>query len=488
VTVDTGLERLKDARAPVKVALTMTSFGRPPVRIVRWRGPTLRRIPEDSVPDVRPFRALRFDPTTVGDLGAVTAPPYDVIDPAARARLLERHPANVVRLDLPAEEIGDADPDDRYRRAARTLASWRSDGTLRKDPHPSVYVYEQTYRVPGTDTERRQRGFFARLRLEAFGEGGVLPHERTLTGPKEDRYKLLRATGVNTSPVVVLFDDPAGTTGARLAELAGTPAAVDLTDDDGVRHRLWPLPADGDGPESGLAAALIAAGEAAPVTIADGHHRYETALRYRDERRMTRSCEEDPPFDYLLALFLDATDEPLTVLPTHRLVRSLGDDGAAELLRRAEELFVVEPVASASALVEAFDAVALARGGEGRFGLWTRAGGALLRARRHAFEAHRPEGGSAVRQLDVTLLGVALERLAGVDAAAVAAGAIAYDKSAAGAVAAVERGDADAAWLLEGTPVASIEAVAREGDVMPQKSTYFYPKALTGLVINPLEA
>jgi uncharacterized protein (DUF1015 family) len=310
-----------------------------------------------------------------------------------------------------------------------------------------------------------------------------------MTGPKEDRYKLLRATGVNTSPVVVLFDDAAGATGRRLAELAETAPAVDLTDDDGVRHRLWPVAADGDGAEAELARALLGAGAAGPVTIADGHHRYETALRYRDERRMTRSCEEDPPFDYLLALFLDAAAEPLTVLPTHRLVRSLGDDGAAELLRRAEELFVVESVESAAALVDAFDAVGLARGGEGRFGLWTRGGGALLRARRHAFEPHLPAaGGSAVRQLDVTLLGVALERLAGVDAEAVKAGAIAYDKSAAGAIAAVERGDADAAWLLEGTPVASIEAVAREGDVMPQKSTYFYPKALTGLVINPLEA
>jgi uncharacterized protein (DUF1015 family) len=342
--------------------------------------------------------------------------------------------------------------------------------------------------VPGTDTERRQRGFFARLRLEAFGEGGVLPHERTMTGPKEDRYKLLRATGVNTSPVVVLFDDAGGTTAGRLAALAETAPAVDLTDGDGVRHRLWAVPADGEGPDAELAAALIAAGEAGPVTIADGHHRYETALRYRDERRMTRSCEEDPPFDYLLALFLDATGEPLTVLPTHRLVRSIGDDGAAGILERAGELFTVEPVASAAALVEAFDGVGLARGGEGRFGLWTRGGGALLRARRHAFESSLPEGGDAVRALDVTLLGVALERLAGIDADAVKAGAIAYDKSAAGAVEAVERGEADAAFLLEGTPVASIEAVARDGDVMPQKSTYFYPKALTGLVINPLEA
>ena len=242
------------------------------------------------MPQIRPFRALRFDPSVVGELTDVVAPPYDVINQERRAELVARHPANVVRLDLPAEEAGD-ETDERYRRAARTLAAWRSDGTFRKDAHPSIYVYEQIYCVPGTATERTQRGFFGRLRLEAFGpSSGVLPHERTMTGPKEDRYKLLRATGVNTSPVVGLFEDASGATGRRLEGVATGSAEIDVTDDDGVRHRLWSVPADGEGPQAELAAALIAAASAGPVTIADGHHRYETALRYRDERRMTRSC------------------------------------------------------------------------------------------------------------------------------------------------------------------------------------------------------
>jgi len=438
------------------------------------------------VPDIRPFRALRYDLSSVGDAARVVAPPYDVIGAAQRRRLIDRHPANVVRLDVPMDEPGD-EPDDRYRRAARTLAGWRSDGTLRKDPHPSVYVYEQTYRVPGTAVERTQRGFFARLRLEAFGpSSGVLPHERTMTGPKEDRYKLLRATGVNTSPVVGLFEDAAGTTGRRLATAADRLAEVDVTDDDGAVHRLWSVPADGEDASADLAAALITAASAGPVTIADGHHRYETALRYRDERRMTRSCEEDPAFDYLLMLFLESTGEALTVLPTHRLVTGLGGD-AATLVERAAELFEVTPVADAGELVRRFEGIGLAAGGEGRFGVWTRSGGALLRARRSAFTPLLPSGGAALRGLDVTLLGATLERLATIDAAAVAAGAVSYTKSAAEAVAAVDAGTADAAFLLEGTPVASIAAVARDGDVMPQKSTYFYPKALTGLVINPHE-
>ncbi len=444
--------------------------------------------PEESVPEIRPFRALRYDRAVVGDPALVVAPPYDVIGPEQRAKLVARSPANIVQLDLPAEEIGD-EPDDRYRRAARTLAGWRSDGTLRKDPHPSLYVYEQTYLVPGTQAERTQRGFFARLRLETFGpDAGVLPHERTLAGPREDRYKLLRATGVNTSPVVALFEDRSGKTGERLAFAAAGPPELEVTDDDGVRHRLWAVAADGEGASADIAGALTAAAAVRPVTIADGHHRYETALQYRDERRMTRSCEEDPAFDYLLTLFLEATGEPLTVLPTHRLLRGIGDEKAAGLLERAGELFDVERVGTAETLVRHFEAAALDGGGEGRFGLWTRGGGAFLTARRDAFEPYLPAGGRALRGLDVTLLGVALERLAGVDADAVKAGAVAYSKSAAEAVAAVRAGDGvDAAFLLEGTPVASIEAVAQAGDVMPQKSTYFYPKALSGLVINPHE-
>jgi hypothetical protein len=204
---------------------------------------------------------------------------------------------------------------------------------------------------------------------------------------------------------------------------------------------------------------------------------------------MSRSCEEDPAFDYMLMLFLDAVGEPLTVLPTHRIVGELGEGGVHRLLAGLEALFSVQRDVSEAELRDRFGGAGLARGGEGRFGLWTRAGGALLTARRTAFEPFLPDGGDALRRLDVTLLGVALERLAGIDADAVAGGAVAYTKSADDAIDRVDacRDGADAAFLLEPTPVASISAVALDGDVMPQKSTYFYPKALTGLVINPLE-
>jgi uncharacterized protein (DUF1015 family) len=438
---------------------------------------------EEPVPDIRPFRALRYDPDIAGDPALLVAPPYDVIGPALHERLLARHPRNAVRLDLPAVVAGE-DPDDRYRRVARTVAEWRSDGTLRRDPKPSVYVYEQAYRVPGTEIERTQRGFFARLRIEPFGPGSsVLPHERTLSAPKEDRYRLLRATSLNTSPVVGLYEDPSGAAAQALANVASASPVVDLADEDGVRHRLWVVPAEA----GGAAEAMLTAASAGPVFIADGHHRYETAVRYRNERRV-QSSETDPAFDFLLMLFLDAADN-LTVLPTHRLVRGLGDPGLVRLAEGLPDLFDVEP-SNAEALIARFGAAGSLKGGEGRLGLVTRGGAWLLTGRREAIARHQTAGGSAVRALDVSLLGAALEALLGIDAAAVAGGQrIAYTKSAAEAGAAVASGEegVDAAFLLEPTPVASILAVARDGDVMPQKSTYFFPKALTGLLLNPHE-
>lgn len=439
------------------------------------------------MPEIRAFRALRYDPEEVPDLSVVVAPPYDVISPARRAELAARDPRNVVAIDLPVD-AGASDPDEKYRAAARSFASWRSDGTLRKDRLPSLYVYEQDYLVPGTAERRVQRGFYGRMRLEPFGPGsGVLPHERTLAGPREDRHKLLRATGANFSGVMVLYQDSTGSARRLLAEATESLPVADVTDDDSVRHRLWMVP--DDGPSAPAVAALRQVAGLEPVTIADGHHRYETALRYRDERRMTRSSEEDPAFDYLLTLFMDVVSEPLLVLPTHRVARSLAN--AADLVAHASAsgLFDVQ-AADRAALLADFGPGSEAAGGQGRIGLWTRSGGALLTARRAAFEPLITAGGEALRRLDVTLLAATLERLCGIDRAGIATGErVAFTKDPAEALAWVDdRTDAaDAAFLLAGTPVPEISAVARDGDVMPQKSTYFYPKPLTGLVLNPLE-
>ncbi len=439
------------------------------------------------MPEIRAFRALRYNPDVVPDLARVVAPPYDVIPPALRADLATRDPRNVVAIELPVA-AGATDPDEMYRQAARLFREWRTEGVLLKDRQPALYVYEQEYTLPGTSTRRAQRGFYGRLRLEEFGPGaGVLPHERTLSGPKEDRYKLMRATGANFSGVMVLYADPSGASSRIFGEATEAPPVADVTDDDGVRHRLWMVPESG--PTETLVAGLRDAAGRNPVTIADGHHRYETALRYRDERHRTSPDETDPAFDFVLSLFMETSTDSLLVLPTHRVARSV--PAASELVASASSsgLFDVVP-ADAAALVAAFGPGAPGSGGAGRIGLWTRAGGAVLVARREAFGSLLPLGGEALRRLDVTLLAVALERLCGIDRGATTSGGrITYTKDAAEAIAWVDaRVDAaDAAFLLDGTPVADIEAVAREGDVMPQKSTYFYPKPLSGLVLNPLE-
>jgi uncharacterized protein (DUF1015 family) len=437
------------------------------------------------VPVVRAFRALRYSPEAVGDVAAVLAPPYDVILADERRALLARDPRNVVRLDLPTPEAGDADPDDRYRRAARHLSAWRADGVLRRDPRPTISVLEDAYRLPGQDDVRVRRGFFARVRLEPFG-AGIRAHERTMTGPKEDRYKLLRATGVNTSPVAAMYVDRSGRAAGLLDDVASTPPTLDVTDEAGIGHRLWAV-AGGDGT---VAQALCDIASAATLTIADGHHRYETALRYAGERRAGVPDSVELDTDDVLMLLLEPRSGPIDVLPTHRVVLGLGDEGLARLEAGLPRFFEATAGVAGEGLVGAFGPLGGAAGGAGRFGLWTRGRGAILEARRDALAPHLPAGGAALRRLDVSLLGAALEAILGIDAEAIAEGhRIRYTMDAAEAIALVDAGTdgADAAFLLEPTPAAEIVAVAADGDVMPQKSTYIYPKALTGLVINPLE-
>jgi uncharacterized protein (DUF1015 family) len=446
------------------------------------------------VPTIRPFRALRYSREMVDDLAAVVAPPYDVISPAEHARLLARDSRNVVRLDLPEDEAGDP-PDERYRRAARLVGAWRSDGTLRRDPRPALYPYEQTYAVPGTERVATRRGIFARVVLEPFGAGSeIRAHERTLAEPREDRYRLLRATGVNTSPVVGLGTDRTGRVPEWLREVTGTAPVADIVDDASVRHRLWIATVGEDEARDAAVLAVCEALGANPITLADGHHRYETALRYAEERRTGPVIDGDPAWAEIMMLILEPIEGALTVLPTHRVLLGLDDEAVDAFVAAVPELFEVEAGLDRESLDTAFGGSGDTVGGEGRFGLWTRHGGAILKARRAAFVPWLPAGGSAVRRLDVTLASVAIERLAGIGPAAVAEGRIAYTMSAAEAMVWVDAGTAptgsqpsSATLLLDPTPASEIVAVAADGDVMPQKSTYIYPKAITGLVINPLE-
>src|SRR5579871_1254195 len=225
--------------------------------------------------DIRAFRAYRYDPGRVGALGDVVAPPYDVIDPALQQALYDRSPYNVVRLILNKESPSDTERDNRYTRAAATLRDWLRDDVLRQDSARGLYVYHQDFEVEGRTYTRR--GFLARVRLEPFGAGRVYPHEETLAGPKADRLKLFRATGMNLSPVFGLFPDDQASVQAQLDAAVRRAPPLEATDHLGVVNRLWPV---SDQHVIGQVTSLMAQ---KPVFIADGHHRYETGLRYLDE-------------------------------------------------------------------------------------------------------------------------------------------------------------------------------------------------------------
>jgi uncharacterized protein (DUF1015 family) len=439
------------------------------------------------VPQIRAFRALRYSASAVPDLSAVLCPPYDVIDERSRSELLARHERNAVRLELPVAAHGRATGDDEpYRAAARAAAEWRTDGVLVKDRKPTVTLHEMTWQ-DGEGQARTALGVFGRLRLEPLGPGsGVRPHERTMTGPKEDRYRLLKATGLNVSPVVLLGDGGPSVEDA-LRDVAARPPGAEAVTQDGVRHRVWILPAAAD--DAGTEAQRILAGvSGAPLTIADGHHRYETALRYREERGRNRACESDPAWDYVLALVYPMGLAP-PVLPTHRVVRD-GPSGA-ELLAAAADLFEVEPLPSGAGLLERMrHAPPTGEGtGTGRLGVLTAGVAAVLTARSERLDALLdPAFSPASRGLDVNILAAALERLVGVDPPALAAGGrLTYVKDAGEAVALVERREAAACFLLDPVPASAVIRVADAGEVMPQKSTYFHPKAPTGLLFGPLE-
>lgn len=413
-------------------------------------------MPASPVPELRPFRGLLYDPQAVPDLGAVICPPYDVIDAAQRARLVARDPRNAVRVEQPvAPGVDGVGIDATYQQAGRLFADWQSDGTLVRDDRPVLYLYEQRY-LRSDGSPAVCRGFFCRLRLDPPGPASsVRPHERTMAGPKKDRLRLMRALRANSSPVLLLYQ-PAGSGRAAadlLGQLMARPAELEALADDGVVHQLWRA----DPAADWQAAALLAGASAGPLTIADGHHRYATALRFRDE-------VDGAGTDHVLALLYDATSGGLALEPTHRVVRRVLD--RERLLPTLAERFSVRPVDGQAAL-----RAELARGG---LVVWTRAGGAWL--------------GPAGSELPVAGLSAAMPSVAGAEETDLERGGMLwYTRHADQALADVDEGSADACFLLSATPVQTVIDHAARGEVMPPKSTYFRPKAATGLVFNPLD-
>src|SRR5437763_3367007 len=274
--------------------------------------------------EVQAFRAFRYDLGRVGTLSDVIAPPYDVIDPALQRALYDRSPYNVVRLILNQENPTDTEHDNRYTRAARTLKSWQQDNILVQDSARALYVYHQDFEVEGRRYTRK--GFMARVRLEKFGAGRIYPHEETMSGPKADRLKLFRATAMNLSQIFGLFPDPEGAVQAKLDAAVGRALPIQATDHLGVVSKLWPVT------DQQVVSAVTGLMGQRPIFIADGHHRYETALHYLDERRQAGEVRDaDAASNFVLMMLVRMNDPGLVILPTHRLVSGLPNLTAAQL-------------------------------------------------------------------------------------------------------------------------------------------------------------
>lgn len=426
---------------------------------------------------VNPFRARIYGRTAGSDLTSLVAPPYDVVSPAKRAELIQRDPHNVVLLELPDGPLDAALPGNRYENGRATWQEWYAEGTLVDDESPAIYVVEQAWIQDGKPV--RRRGFVAAVKLHPFAEGVVLPHERTLPKALSDRLELTRATAANLSQVFCLFSDPAGATDAIFdAVIAGVPMFT-ATDDDGVACRQWAV----RDPETIDAIAHLTGSGA--LFIADGHHRYTTALAYRDERRAEDAAAGlaplDPAYDYVMATLVNMDDPELVVLPTHRLARAAGEfDSGAFWEAMAEHFVLSEPAGEATAAPESPDRAAfLVRTADGttRF--------ARLRDDVDPALVISDDHTDAWKRLDVTVLQeMVLRPLLGItpdEPATLERLSFAKD-----AHEALKVEGADVAFILNATRMAQLRTVALAGETMPQKSTYFYPKMISGLLFRSL--
>jgi uncharacterized protein (DUF1015 family) len=416
------------------------------------------------VAEVGPIQALHYDLDRVS-LPAVVAPPYDVIDDEQRSDLVGRSGHNVVELDLPRDP-GGGDP---YEHAARLLEKWTEDGILTRDTEPAIWALEQDYAAPDGSRLTR-RGFLARVRLAPYGEG-IRPHERTQPGPKEDRLRLTRATRHNLSPVFALHP---GNAWRHLEPALSADPWGEVTDGDGTTHRVWRVA------DPSIHEALAAELEPGELLIADGHHRYETSLAYQ------REVGEGGPADYVLMALVSLEDPGLTLFPTHRLISGLESDSARQeaLGSGLKELFEVEELPTQQ----------LDPGGTEGIGVFGyidshfKQGFRLRLKDTDRLDEALGERSNAYRTLDAAILEeLVLKGILGMSADDIAAKrGIGYTPSIDEALAKLDSGDYQAAFLLRPTPIDQVRAVAAEGETMPPKSTYFFPKLLTGIVFNPL--
>lgn len=423
---------------------------------------------------IRPFRAIRYAGPVGHDISSRVAPPYDVLSQSDKDHLLAKDPKNFVAIDLPHVPPKNAGPPAVYDAARKLMATWLQTSTLTVDVSPALYAYQQRYTHAGRTYNRKM--FFAALRLTPFGDGDVYPHEQTFGGPKEDRLCLMRATAAQLSPIFGLYEDDSNQIAARLeTALAATPTAVAML--DGVENRLWAVS------DATVVRDVVEMMRSRPIYIADGHHRYGTAMMYRDELRKSAQISEQHSANFVLCVCCAMGDPGLQILPTHRVLDVAVPP--AELTRDAELTCAPLKAANAAELLTALaahgpQAVALYDGVSRTYHAITPRNPSLL-------AKLAPEKGDAWRKLALAFLHVYL--LDGVVQARLNRAKppqISYIKSAEEAVALADR-NRSAVFLMQPTTMAELRAVCKAGDLMPQKSTFFYPKLASGLVVHALD-
>jgi uncharacterized protein (DUF1015 family) len=432
--------------------------------------------------DVQPFRGFRYDLARVGALSDVIAPPYDVIDPTLQQALYERSPHNVVRLILNQETPRDGANDNRYTRSGQTLRDWIADGIIAQDSARSIYVYHQEYEVEGKRYTRK--GFMARVRLEKFGAGRIYPHEETMSGPKADRLKLFHATNMNLSQIFGLYPDEPGEVQAKLDAAIARALPIQATDHLGVVSKLWPIA------DQHVISSVTSLLGPKPIFIADGHHRYETALRYLEEKKQAgEAASADAPANYVLMMLVAMHDPGLAILPTHRLVSGLRDLRADDIRKTLGEHFELDNVGSGDAAARAAWERIEIDGGQDLLGFGTAADGAWQVGRFRSpalMKSLAGEHSDAWRGLAVAVLQrVVLEKL--LPDAGMKAPTCQYVhllKEASGAVAGKQ---CQLAVLVPPATMQHVETISATLEKMPPKSTYFYPKLLSGLVFHSLK-
>jgi len=437
---------------------------------------------------IYPFRPWRYNPAAVR-LDDVVTQPYDKISPATQQAYYQSSPFNLVRIILGLPELFDAERGESvYSRAARDFRDWREQGILIREKTPCVYAYAQRFAQPGSGELKERRGFIALGKLQDYSEHVVFRHEETLAKPKSDRMRLLESTRAHFGQIFMLYSDPARSVEKVLYEGNGTPDA-EVTDEYGVLHRLWRI---GDAATIRL---LCAAMRDKKLIIADGHHRYETALAYAKEhagraKKSELSVNELPypayPEAAVMMTFVNMDSEGLSILPTHRVVHGMAGFDAAGFLARTQEFFTAEKV-NETAGGDLADSLRCEQ--ETAFVLVLKNGAWLLRPKAEAIAPLLNHTAERQKKLDLTVLHkVLLEHLLGLTAEKVREQThLHYLRDAAEAVDQVLRGDADAAFLTRPVTMEQLREVAFAGDVMPQKSTDFYPKLLSGLTIYALD-